>query len=309
MNSFKPEMSLQQAQEYLKYIEGNNISNVSAIEMGEISRVFSYMKDNRQFVIHFKSSRDSLDKSKYMYDHFSSKEVPIPKVISIGALNQLYYSITEKVLGQPVSSFKEKDMTGILDKVAKLFTNIADIKIDKTEGFGWISPYDSAACNTWIEYLTSFFSRESEFYGDWTKLYEESFLERDLFEDIYSAMIKLAEYAPEEPYLVHGDFHLGNMLSDGNRITGIVDWEMAMYGDFILDLATIHFWSPHLQLPQRVLKAWEAEGRTIPHFEERLLCYQLFKGVDGLRFFAKKDSRSGYDYVKNKLMNLLKGNK
>lgn len=133
-------------------------------------------------------------------------------------------------------------------------------------------------------------------------LFENSFLERDVFEKFYTIMIDLANYSPEKQFLVHGDFHFGNMLSDGRVITGIVDWELAMYGDFMFDLAVLHLWFPHLQFPQKVRDAWEEEGRGIPNFEERLLCYLLFKGIDGLRFYAKKGDRPSYDFIKKSLL-------
>ena len=31
--------------------------------------------------------------------------------------------------------------------------------------------------------------------------------------------------------IVHGDFRLGNLLADGNRITGVIDWEIWSIGD------------------------------------------------------------------------------
>ena len=38
------------------------------------------------------------------------------------------------------------------------------------------------------------------------------------------------------PVLLHGDFWLGNLLWQGQRLTGIVDWEDAMLGDPLADL-------------------------------------------------------------------------
>lgn len=307
MKSFKVEMSIQEAKEFLQYIEGGCISNVCAIEMGELSRVFSYTKEQRDYVVHFKDGRDSFDKAKYMHEHYVSKEVPIPRVVNIGNLEQLYYCISERVPGKTLSTFKAEDLDELLDELARHFTKMNETKIHKSRGYGWFSAEGNAYFNTWIECLQAFFStEEGGFYGDWTRLYEEGFLERDIFEELYSKMLKLAELSPEEPYLVHGDFHLGNILSDGSNITGIVDWEMAMYGDFMLDISTFDFWVPEHQFPQRVRKVFEDEGKEIPCFEERLLCYKLFKGIDGLRFFAKKDDRQGYGYVKDKLLDLLK---
>jgi aminoglycoside phosphotransferase (APT) family kinase protein len=39
--------------------------------------------------------------------------------------------------------------------------------------------------------------------------------------------------------LVHGDCHRGNVLSDGQRITAIIDWEEAGLGDGRLDVALV----------------------------------------------------------------------
>jgi hygromycin-B 4-O-kinase len=301
MSSFKTAVSVDEAKDYLKNIAGSEISNVVPIDMGELSRVFSFSKGNKEFILHLRTDRDSLDKAKYMYDQYSGYSIPIPKVVSIGNAGQLYYSITEKAPGRPISTFQPEEVELILDELAKEFTNVNNINIDKSKGYGWFSPSGTAAFNTWTECLEDFFNIESSFYGDWTRLYEESFLERDIFENLYARMLDLTKYSPEEPYLVHGDFHLGNMLSDGSKITGIVDWEMAMYGDFMLDLGVMHFWAPDLRFPQRVKEAWEEKGRIIEHFEERLLCYQIFKGIDGLRFFAKKNEKPSYEYVKGKL--------
>ena len=42
--------------------------------------------------------------------------------------------------------------------------------------------------------------------------------------------------------LVHLDFHPGNVLVDGGRLTGVVDWDGATRGDRHFDLVTLRFW-------------------------------------------------------------------
>ena len=42
---------------------------------------------------------------------------------------------------------------------------------------------------------------------------------------------------PVAPQLVHGDFRLGNLLVEGSRLTGVLDWELAHFGDWHEDLA------------------------------------------------------------------------
>ncbi|PKP66851.1 MAG: phosphotransferase family protein [Alphaproteobacteria bacterium HGW-Alphaproteobacteria-9] len=42
---------------------------------------------------------------------------------------------------------------------------------------------------------------------------------------------------PVEPVLHHGDYRMGNLLVEGSRLTGVLDWELAHFGDPHEDLA------------------------------------------------------------------------
>ena len=43
--------------------------------------------------------------------------------------------------------------------------------------------------------------------------------------------------APMAPRLLHGDFRIGNLMTEHGRLTGVLDWELAHIGDFHEDLA------------------------------------------------------------------------
>jgi aminoglycoside phosphotransferase (APT) family kinase protein len=49
----------------------------------------------------------------------------------------------------------------------------------------------------------------------------------------------LADHCPPpvEPVLNHGDYRMGNLLVEGSRLTGVLDWEIAHFGDAHEDLA------------------------------------------------------------------------
>jgi aminoglycoside phosphotransferase (APT) family kinase protein len=53
--------------------------------------------------------------------------------------------------------------------------------------------------------------------------------------------VLLAARVPAErpPTLVHGDYHYGNMLFEGARVTAILDWEIAQIGQPLLDLGAL----------------------------------------------------------------------
>ena len=80
--------------------------------------------------------------------------------------------------------------------------------------------------------------------------------------------------------LVHNDFADWNLLTDGKDITGVLDWDECVGGDYILDLAC---WSSFFD-PTRLEKMFVGyfEGREKPKdFEER---FQLLR----LRFIISK---------------------
>ncbi len=68
---------------------------------------------------------------------------------------------------------------------------------------------------------------------------------------------------PARPVLVHGDFRVGNVLFSADRITGILDWEMAHPGDPGEDLAWAYraLWSPERFVAlDEFVAAYEAAG-------------------------------------------------
>jgi aminoglycoside phosphotransferase (APT) family kinase protein len=43
--------------------------------------------------------------------------------------------------------------------------------------------------------------------------------------------------APSPPYLVHGDYRMGNLIVDGTNLAAVLDWELVHVGEFYEDLA------------------------------------------------------------------------
>ncbi|HEY3737522.1 MAG TPA: phosphotransferase family protein [Jatrophihabitans sp.] len=83
---------------------------------------------------------------------------------------------------------------------------------------------------------------------------------------------------PARRALVHGDFRPGNVLYEGDRIVGLLDWEMAHVGDPIEDLAWAYhsLWSPERFVPiAEFVGAYEGAG-GIPVTEAALRWNRVF---------------------------------
>jgi aminoglycoside phosphotransferase (APT) family kinase protein len=99
----------------------------------------------------------------------------------------------------------------------------------------------------------------------------------------------LERHAPagaERVALVHGDFRMGNLAVEGERITGVLDWEMAAPGDPLADLAWcfIPVWElPGVDEPTLIARYAELTG-AVPD-PERLRWHRVL-GYVRLAYYA-----------------------
>ena len=114
----------------------------------------------------------------------------------------------------------------------------------------------------------------------WEQTLHEQQLESHPF--LAQSLRWLRQNLPEAPRvsLLHGDYRSGNFLFEGDRITAIVDWELAGLGDPLEDLGWI-------------FKAlWRLDDRICGFFEtdEFLRLYEAYSGIpvdrNALRFWA-----------------------
>lgn len=307
MKSFKPSMNAETALEILHEIGERDACDVEPIEMGELSRVFRFRSGEGHYVLHIREQETDIRKASFISDTFGDKLL-IPRVRRTGRIGERHYAITDRAPGVPLSTLDKESIDNLIPELTGCLIRIHDVKPDEAPPeFGWLDAQGKAHFTSWTAYLLNTFREDIDgFYEGWTDLYGQGILEKETFDDYYSRLQELLEVVPNEACLVHGDFHTGNMLAEAGRMTGIVDWELAMYGDFMYDVAVMHMWAPHLQFPSAYRGAMERAGRDIPHFKERLICYQMYRALDGLRFYAKKDDASGYRLMKHMLGELTK---
>jgi hygromycin-B 4-O-kinase len=115
-------------------------------------------------------------------------------------------------------------------------------------------------------------------------------------------MAGLLDSCPEERWLVHGNYGFGNVLAREGRVTAVLDWIDAKYGDFVYDLAWLDFWAPQRDYPGHYLLRRPDKSPEIPRFAERLRCYKLYIGLDALRFFAKAGREDAYRFARERVL-------
>lgn len=65
----------------------------------------------------------------------------------------------------------------------------------------------------------------------------------ELAAELEQVLVRTAGIELRRGDVVHSDFHHRNFLAEGDRVTGVFDWEIASPGDWRFDAVTLAFWA------------------------------------------------------------------
>ncbi|MFA6314771.1 MAG: phosphotransferase [Candidatus Paceibacterota bacterium] len=183
--------------------------------------------------------------------------VLIPKVVWMDTVSFPAAMIEKRISGQTIDSVwrsmarrqKEQVVSDVVAFIQYLRTNhsasIYSVRTGKTYSH-------------FMDYLMD---------GVEQKLIEIQKFEKILhvLEDIRLLLAKGEEIKPlfdiSQSSLIHGDLIIHNMLTDNEKLTGVLDWELALYGDPDYDLCRLFYYQECAQAyhEQGVDETYEAE--------------------------------------------------
>ncbi|MEO6536773.1 MAG: phosphotransferase [Candidatus Paceibacterota bacterium] len=298
MSTHKAQVDAEKLSSFLQEKFSGKNSLPELLPGGESSQAFGFSASGKEYVIRVsKHSDESFKKDAYAHQHFGSVNLPIPKIIEIGTLDDQFFAISEKVQGKWVQDLTKEEYEKVLPDLMAKLEAIHSADIAGTQGYGKWNGEGEGKHNTWKEFILSL--------GE----YADGFPEKDVWERIYSRIEELVELCPEERYLVHGDYGYDNVLSDGQKITGVIDWGEGKYGDPLYDVAWMNFWaqdySPLKDFNQFFRKHQENRGITYTNFEARVRCYELNAGLLATSFYAYSNQKDKYEFGKERTLRLI----
>lgn len=298
VSTAKTRIDSEKVLEYVQTEVDPSIAHLIFIVGGEGSQAFSFERAGEWFVIRVHRDRENFEKDAYAADHFSSDKLPIPQVLNIGTMTDGHsICITRKVEGIALSDFDHAQTHKLMPRVMDMLDAIHAAPIPQG-GYGWIDGKGHARCNTWSESLLSI---ETDSYYDWANTIRDTCMEASVQVRL---MIQLQELVPRMPNartLVHGDVGMDNALSDGEKITGVIDWANAQYGDPLFDVAWLHVWWKKVPFAELYRQHAEKNEIVFEEYETRLKCYATHIGLGALGFFAKSNQPKKYEWLKKRL--------
>ena len=303
----KPTVDATLARDLLREQFADDADDVRPLAGGEFSRAFAFTAGGRAYVVRINAAAHAAEgfaKDDYARRRFASPALPIPRVVAVVRVADACLAISERAAGRTLHAHSPAERRALLPATLDTLDAIGRADVLASRGFGDWGADGNGRFASWRDYLAAVIEDQAEgYYRGWHALFRDTFLEREVYEVVYRRMLRLAERLPAARTLIHNDYWFENILADGERITGVIDWANALYGDPLYDVARLGWGSAWPGW-------WHDDGEAllcarygaVPGYAERIACYECHGGLDDLRFYAKTGRRAEYQWARDRLL-------
>ncbi|MCH8062075.1 MAG: phosphotransferase [Chloroflexi bacterium] len=308
----KPHIDPSQIGQLLKDRFGQSVERLAPVGTGQISSAFSFSVAGKDYIVRFNTGKMAMafGKDQLIAERLASSGIPVPPILHRGTFDGLLFAISLKYPGVPLDELEPSDYRRVIPAVIETLDTIHRIDISDTQNYGLFDDRGAGLFPSWADYLLDVANEESEegFYGKWHWMFDETFVDREFFDRIYEQMRSLLKYCPEERFLVHADYAFGNVLAEDGKITAVLDWANSVYGDFLYDVAWLDIGYPDADYRSLFEQYYRDRGRSMPHYAERLVCYQCYICLDSMRWYGMSGKLSDYEWMRRRILKILEQN-
>jgi Phosphotransferase enzyme family len=193
-------------------------------------------------------------------DALRARGYPIPAIVAAGELDGTRYEVQQRMPGAPM----EQATSGHLDAIFELVRTQRDIGLP---GRGsWLEDMIASVVDGCVGYCE---------HGAMLRHSDET---RALLERLRRVAAAAGDATVTEADVVHCDFSPLNLLADGSRITGVVDWDGATNGDASFDLVTLALYTYDDEVRDTLLA--QTAQKTDPRVLALYAAHMVLRQVD-----------------------------
>ena len=294
-SGLSPDLDVQDVETFIKRRFGDDLGDDDAeVRGGTWSRAYAFGVAGRAYIARFSTYAEDFEKDRIAAGYGAqpgAQSLPIPRVTEIGQALGGFYALSERASGCFLEELDEPQTRAALPSLFTALDAARHVDLTASTGFGVWNADSNAPHESWREALLDVAEdRPGSRRHGWRRRLEASPSGAGQFDEAFGHLHELVRYVPEERHLVHSDLDNRNVLVEEHRVTAIFDWGSSLYGDFLYDIAWLHFWTPWfparagVDMREEALRHYEALGLHVPQFDERLRCYEVYVGLDGLAY-------------------------
>jgi hygromycin-B 4-O-kinase len=265
--------------------------------------------DGQPVVIRFGDHVEDFRKDQMMAVH-SLEGLPIPAVTGIGAAGGGYFAVSEQAAGELLDGLDEDGMRAALPGLLAALDAIRHIDVSGSRGYGIWAPDRTGPAASWAQALLTI-NQETTRIPGWRAGLQCFPLSAHCFDRAYALLCELAAGLPGTRHIIHGDLLNRNVLVQGSRITAVIDWGNALYGDWLYDAAWLIYWWPWfpqwqaIDIGTELTAYWERHGGLPLDLDHRLHAYLLHIGLEAMAYNAFRGRRGDLTRVTAQVARLI----
>jgi len=173
----------------------------------------------------------------------------IPKILWFGEIDQLFFMVENRLPGKTINLVWKK--LSIKNKKSIIEQVVEFLRYQKNQTKNYV--YSVNTGKKYKEFLDYLIDGLKQKVADIKKFKQTNEIIRDLLLIIDNPEVKNLFTIQTKAILVHGDLIIHNLLTDGKNLTGVLDWELALWGDPDYDLFRLFYY-------QECAKAYQEQG-------------------------------------------------
>jgi len=244
---------------------------------------FIIMKSGNQYAVKYgKSAAKDVPAIDLIIS--SNIEIPVPKVIANFVFNEVPVVILQKIEYPLLEKVPDNRIHEYIPSIIENLKKLHQIKSSKST---LVANPDSMI--SWKDQMLNIFNGVD---FDWNEVSKRDSLVGNLVlrsvENVL-AKIKSQAFKVDSFSLLHTDFNQRNLFVDlnNNQITGIIDWEDAVFGDPIFDFARVRMYMWHFGLSDKAVADYYSLMNYSKEESELENLYWLIRVVQYLAWYSE----------------------
>lgn len=275
-------------------------SQVRELTGGLASQTFAFEVNGQQYVFKTGTRKEVHEKEQWVYNKYHHM-LPLRRIVLIHeSEDQPPYGIYDFIEGVKMFDLNSQELVDIVTSVLEILAILRSIEISDGDGYGRFDSTGNAPYPSWGDFINAIYNEDIY---NWSEV-EKKGLDADVIEAAIRKLKRGAESIKlTRKQLIHGDLGSFNLIAEQGRISGVIDWSLAMYGDHLYDIANFLFWNEDKLQP--LIAHLKAIYMDTAESKRTIACYMLRIGLEEL-YNTVILNEAGYDveWVANRLKNI-----
>ncbi|MGI8857871.1 MAG: phosphotransferase family protein [Thermomicrobiales bacterium] len=229
------------------------------------------------------------DNERVAYELLAGRGLPVPSVVALDTSRRLCpyeYIILTRLPGKNLAeSWRTLPPVRVRALAREAGVALARMHAITLPAFGKLREQDAPRFHSWPDY-----------FGDYARRYIDAAARDGLLDDALRARLEGALHRAgglltrvTQGVLVHSDYHYENILHDGGRLSGILDFEWALSGDPSYDFMNADVRASQIPASEAAFVAGYQSIRPLDaEHDRRINLYRLFLRLETAAMHAQR---------------------